>query len=122
MPFYRVQLKQGRRTIVNRVQAKSVANVKSFFESVSTMKITEILEIKYQASDTSVPVDDFNYYSISKMFIKNSDKNVTFQVVVNNVKKSMNEEKLYNACKKYLTVADAKVDSITTSLFKMDAK
>ncbi len=118
MPRYRVQLKQGRRTIVNQIEARSVENVKAFFDEVSTMKVTEILEIKYSALTDTIPNDDFNYHPIVKMFIKNTKKNMSFQLVLNNIKPTKNEDDLYQACTRYLTIAGGKVDSITTSLFK----
>lgn len=117
MPYYRVQLKQGRRTITNKIHAKSVQHCKMFFEELTTMKVTEILEVKYQ-SDTQVPIDDFNYNSICKMIIKNNDNKMSFQVVLNNVKTTKSEKEIYASCLAHLLVGGGRVDSIVTTLLK----
>lgn len=116
MPIYRVQLKQGRRTITNQVEAKSVASCLAFFNEITTMKVSEILEVRY-TDDTHSPIDDFNYFSIFKGFIKNS-VGMARQVIINNVKLSKNETDIALACKTHLDVGGVSVDSITCGLFK----
>lgn len=118
MAYYRVQLKQGRRTITNRIHAKSVEHCKAFFDELTTMKVTEILEVKYLASDKTIPVDDFNYQSICKVIMKNKDLNMSLQAVINNVKINKSEDDVYNACLKHLDINGSKIDSIVTALFK----
>lgn len=118
MALYRVQLKQGQRTIVEVVEASSVDNVVAFFNAVTTMKLTEVLEIKYIASDTTVPPDDFNYTKLFKCFVKNRDTNVSRQLILHNIKNTVNETELFNYIKQYLKVNNSTIDSIVGALFK----
>lgn len=116
MPLYRVQLKQGRRTITNHIEAKSVNDVKLFFETLSTMIVSEILEVKYQ-SEAKSPIDDFNYCPLYKGILKNNQRS-SKQIVLNNIKKTKNENDIYQACLLHLEVGGQKVESIVSSLFK----
>lgn len=116
MPLYRVQLKQGKRTITNHIEAKNITACLGFFNEITTMKVSEILEVKY-VDDTHAPIDDFNYFSVFKGFLKNST-NMAKQIVVNNVKLTKNESEIAMACKTYLDVGGLSVQSITSSLFK----
>lgn len=116
MPLYRVQLKQGRRTIVNQIEAKSVADCIAFFKELTTMQVSEVLEIKYQ-DETPPPIDDFAYWALFKGVIKN-DARMSKQIVLNNVKLSKNENDIALACKTHLDVNTLSVDSVVTSLFK----
>ena len=118
MPLYRVQLKQGQRTIVEVVEASSVEKVVSFFNAVSTMKLTEVLEVKYIASDTTIPPDDFNYTKLFKCFVKNKETNVSRQLILHNIKNTVSESELFGYIKQYLQVANQSVDSIVGALFK----
>ena len=117
MPIFRVQLKQGSRTIVNHIEADTWEDVKSFYDAVSTMKVTEILQVVYQSSDKNIPVDDFNYKKLYKAFISN-DSRESRQIIVHNIKKSINEKDIVNYIKKYLKVAGKKVEGVRVSLFK----
>ena len=116
MPKYRVQLKQGSRTIVEHIEAKSVASCLAFYKDLTTMKVTEILKIEYQ-DDTKQPIDDFNYFSIYKSFIK-TQTGLTRQVVLHNIKLSKNEHDIAQACIQHLEIENMNVDSIYCSLFK----
>lgn len=118
MPTYRVQLKQGQRTIVETVEADNVSDVVSFYEQVSTMKLTEVLEIKYIASNTTIPPDDFNYTKLFKCFVKNNQANVSRQLILHNIKNSVDEKQLFSYIKQYLKVDNLKVNSIVGALFK----
>ena len=117
MPKYRVQLKQGKRTIVSHIEAKSVDAVKSFYDTLTTMKVSEILKIEYQDT-TTPPVDDFNYQSLFKGFIKNRDSRKIKQIILHNIKTTKGEDDIYQACMQYLEIEGLSVDSITASLFK----
>ena len=117
MPFYRVQLKQGSRTIVNHLEADDWEDVLNFYNAVSTMKVSEILEIKYK-DETKPPIDDFNYKRLFKGFIRNEKERVSRQIIIHNIKKSVNINDIYSFIKQYLTIQGLKVDSILTTLFK----
>lgn len=120
MPQYKVQLKQGSRTIVEYIECSSVASALSFFESVTTMKVTEILKIEYQAPEnTIIPNDDFQYRKIYKAFIKDTTTNQSRQVIFHNIKLTVNENELANYIMAYLEIEGLKADSVYCSLFKM---
>lgn len=118
MPLYRVQLKQGRRTITNHIEAKSVTDCVSFFETLTTMKVSEVLEVKYQ-SDTKPPIDDYNYFALFKGIIKNNS-NMSKQIVLNNLKLTKNENDVYTACNTHLEIGGLNVSACACSLFKRE--
>lgn len=116
MPKYRVQLKQGSRTIVNHIEANSVAACLSFFESLTTMKVTEILKVEYE-NDTMPPPDDFAYFPVFKG-IMHTNTRLAKQIIINNVKIGKNEQEIAIACKTFLEIEGANVDSLYNALFK----
>jgi len=119
MPYYKVQLKQGQRTIVEHIEAKDTSSILAFFEEISTMKVSEILRIEYQMPESStIPIDDFLYTKLYKSFIKNTDTNISRQIVVHNIKKSKNEKDVANAIRTFLEVGGLRIDSVFTSLMK----
>ena len=117
MPKYRVQLKQGKRTIVEHIEGKSVDAVLNFYNTLTTMKVTEILKIEYQ-DNTTPPIDDYNYQSLFKGFIRNKDSRKMKQIILHNLKKSVNEDDIYNACISNLEIDSLSIDSVTLTLFK----
>lgn len=116
MPKYRVQLKQGSRTVVNTIEAKSVASAIAFFETLSTMKVTEVLKIEYE-NDTLPPVDDFLYFPLYKGIMHTSTR-LAKQMLVNNVKMTKSELDIAMACKEHLEINGSNIDSLYSSLFK----
>jgi len=118
MPMYRVQLKQGSRTIVNHLEADSWEDILSFYNAVSTMKVTEILEVKY-SDDNQPPIDDFNYKRLFKGIIRNEDLKISRQIILHNIKKSISVDELSNYIKSYLKIRGKKVDGVLTTLFKL---
>lgn len=116
MPLYRVQLKQGRRTITNQVEAKSVADCLAFFNELTTMKVSEILKIEY-SDDTHAPIDDFNYWAVFKGIIK-TNMSMSKQIVLNNVKLNKNEGDIALSCRNHLEVGGFNIESVVTGLFK----
>ena len=117
--MFRVQLKQGSRTIVNHLEADSWEDILNFYNLVSTMKVSEILEVRY-SDKTQPPVDDFNYNRLFKCFIRNSDKKVSRQIILHNLKPNMTSAKISDYIKKYLKIEGLKVDGVMTTLFTMD--
>ena len=118
MPLYRVQLKQGSRTIVNHIEAKSVQAVLDFFNTLTTMKVSEILEVKYQ-DKSQPPIDDFNYRPLFKAFIRNDESHKSKQIILHNIKKSKNENDIYQAIQQYLEIDGQRVDTVVSQLFKL---
>ena len=72
MPKYKIQLKQGKRTVTAHGEFKSVQHLLAHYTKISTMKVTEVLRIEYQ-DETTPPIDDFNYRSQFKGFLKNDN-------------------------------------------------
>ena len=116
MPLYKITQQQGNRVITSTLEAKSVASVQAFLTAVSTAKIKYIYEVHYEDEDSKPPIDDFNYFKQYKAFCANSNRRRN-QVLVHNVKKTMDEDKLAQLCKTHLEVGGLKVDSVTCSLF-----
>ena len=117
MPFYRVQLKQGSRTIVNHLEADNWEDILNFYNVVSTMQVSEILEVKY-SNDTKPPIDDFNYRKLFKGILRNEELRVSRQIILHNIKKTISLKELYNYILQYLKIEGKKVDSILTTLFR----
>lgn len=116
MPKYKVQLKQGSRTIVEHIEAKSVGDVKMFYSTLTTMKVSEILKIEFE-DNTKPPIDDFNYWSLFKGIVANSER-MSQQIIIHNIKLSKNEKDIAMACQTHLEVNSLNVKSIMTGLFK----
>lgn len=116
MPKYKVQLKQGSRTVVNQIEAKSVESVVTFFETLTTMKVSEVLEVKY-SNITKPSVDDFNYFKQFKAFLKN-DNRETIQVYLQNFKTNKTEKDFEILAKEHLQIASKSVDSIVITAIK----
>ena len=117
MAKYRVQLKQGSRTIVNHVEAKNVGAILSFFNSLTTMQVSEVLKVEF-SDDTMPPMDDFAYYSVFKG-IMYTETRLAKQIILNNVKLSISEKEIANACTQFLEIENANVKSLYSALFKM---
>ncbi|WNY98741.1 hypothetical protein SUSP_001159 [Sulfurospirillum sp. 'SP'] len=117
MPKYKVQLKQGSRTLVNQVEAKSVADCLALFNELTTMKVSEILEVKY-TDDTKPPIDDFNYFSIYKGMLSSSAQRMSYQVLLNNVKLTKNEDTIAQSLMAHLEINGFRIDSVMVDLLK----
>lgn len=117
MPKYRVQLKQGSRTIVNHIEAKSVPAVLAFFNYLSTMQVTEILKVEY-TNDHIQPVDDMQYFPLVKFMARNENTRKTMQVVLHNIKLTRDSKEIDMAIREHLEIDGLKIDSTYTGLFK----
>jgi len=117
MPKYKIQLKQGKRTIVSHGEFKSIQAVLNHYNTISTMKVTEILKIEYEDTKTP-PIDDFNYRSQFKGIIKSNDNRISKQVVFNNIKLNITEQDIYNSCISNMEIDNHNVDGISCILFK----
>ena len=122
MPLYRVQLKQGSNTKVNHIEAKSVSSVIDFYSAVTTMKLTEVLKVEYQAPNNNIPIDDFNYIKMFKGMVKNDvgEDKISKQIIVHNIKKTVSEDELFNLIKLHLEISSKKITGIYSGLFKFD--
>lgn len=116
MPKYRVQLKQGRRTIINHIEAKNVGAVLAFFKELTTMQVSEVLRVEFE-DNTLPPADDFGYYAVFKGIMK-TDTRLAKQIILNNVKLGKTEKDIAMACKTYLEIEGANIDALYSALFK----
>ena len=117
MPKYKIQLKQGKRTIVAHGEFKSVQAALNHYNTISTMKVSEILRIEY--ADTKLPpIDDYNYRSQFKGIIKNNDSRTSKQVIFNNIKMNINENDIYNSCIANMEIESRTIDTMSCILFK----
>ena len=116
MPVYKITQQQGNRVITSTLEAKNLASLQAFLTAASTAKIKCIYEVHVEDDETTPPVDDFNYFKQYKAFCANSNRRKK-QVLVHNVKKTMDEDKLARLCKTHLEVGGLKVDSVSCALF-----
>lgn len=117
MGKYKIQLKQGKRTLVEYGEFKSVEACLAFYQNLSTMQVSEILKVEYEDL-SDAPIDDYNYRSLFKGIIKNTDSRTSQQIILHNIKLTKNENDIYHACMQYMEIKGLKVDAITASLFK----
>lgn len=117
MPLYKIQLKQGKRTLVEYVEGKSVASLLAFYEFITTMKVTEILEVKYLYEGDVIPVDDFVYDGLFKVFAK-TDQRTSKQFIFHNIKKTVNDTELFTKMVECLEVGNLPITSCFSPLRK----
>ena len=116
MPIYKVTQQHGNRVRTSTFEAKNLSSLQAFLTAASTAKIKYIYEVHYEDDTTTPPIDDFNYFKQYKAFCGNANRRKK-QVLIHNVKKTMDEDKLAQLCKTHLEVGGLKVDSVTCSLF-----
>jgi hypothetical protein len=104
--FYQVTLNQGR-TDTLTLEADSLFDVKTFFETVSTASITMIKKIVFSkdlgvgsATTSYTPNNQDNFLNI---FVKNK-KGVTGTLFINFPIKNISEDKIIKSVKKNLTL------------------
>ncbi|NPA44160.1 MAG: hypothetical protein GXO49_01360 [Chlorobi bacterium] len=115
--MYRIQLKQGSRTIVNHLEADTWEDILNFYNSVSTMQVSEILEVKY-SNDSKPPIDDFNYKKLFKALIRNEESHISRQIILHNIKTTVSLKDIYQYIKQYLKINGKKVDGVLVTLFR----
>jgi hypothetical protein len=116
MPIYKVTQQQGNRVITSTFEAKNLSSLQAFLTAASTAKIKYIYEVHYEDDTTTPPIDDFNYFKQYKAFCGNANRRKK-QVLIHNVKKTMDEDKLAQLCKTHLEVGGLKVDNVACALF-----
>lgn len=117
MPKYRVQLKQASRTIVNQVEAKNVQAVLDFFNTVTTMQVSEVLKIEF-SDNTLPPVDDMAYFPLVKFMARNEASRKAHQITIHNVKLTKNEVDIDTMIKQCFEIDNLIIDSTYCGLFK----
>ncbi|MFA6195655.1 MAG: hypothetical protein WC656_03310 [Sulfurimonas sp.] len=117
MPKYRIQQKQGKRTLVTHGEFKSVTACLTHFNTISTMKVTEILKVEYE-DETTPPIDDYVYQSLFKGIITDSSNRQSKQVIFHNIKLTQSENDIYNSCIAHMEINNHSVDGGMCTLFK----
>lgn len=119
MSKYKIQLKQGSTTRVNRVEAKTVQHAVDLFTSLTTMKVSEVWGGTSTYFDATLPPpDDYAYYPLVKLLARNEDSGKSQQVILHNVKLTKNTDEIAIKIKECLEIDGLKVDSIICCLFK----
>jgi len=115
MAFYRVQLKQGSKTVVTDVECKDTNSVLNLFK-LSTMEVTEICEVVYQSKYSKV-VDDFKYANYCKFIAYNKSSNKSRQYFIRNIKLSFTKDDIINSAIANLEIDGLKVDSVLNIVY-----
>jgi hypothetical protein len=116
---FRIQLKQGSRTYVERGEFKTQQSVIDFYNTLTTCRVSEIWggATTYK-DDLTPPIDDMNYYRLVKFFVRNDESKKSMQVVLRNVKLTKNMEDIAVAVKAHMEIDGLPIDSIANVLFK----
>ena len=117
MPKYRIQIKQGSKTMVEHIEAKSLQNVLDFYSSFSTAKVTEILKVEYEDLSTQ-PVDDMNYFPLAKFMAVNNSTKKSRQFIIHNIKKTKNSDDIASAIKQHFEIDGLAIDTCYAGLIK----
>ncbi len=117
MPKYRVQIKQGSKTMVQHIEASSVDAVLALYQALSTAKVTEILKVEFEDT-TTPPPDDMQYYSVFKGIVRDSSTHKSRQVIINNVKLSKSTDAISTVLKEYLELDGRRIDGVVSTLLK----
>lgn len=119
MPLFRVKLSQGKRSIVENVEAKSLDHLLDFYSYITTMEVREVLRVEYINPSESIPVDDFNYDSLLKVMAKNDSFRRSRQFIFHNIKKTRTDEQIFLKMTECLEVSGGKIDSCFAPLRKL---
>lgn len=118
MPLFHVKLAQGKRSLNEEVEAKSLASLLEFYEAITTMKVMEVREIVYVSPTETRPVDDMQYMSLFKAFAKNDTTGISRQFIFHNIKKTKSSNEVFEMMKLCLEVNNQRIDAIYCDLFK----
>jgi len=113
---FKVALRQGQKTWVEYVEAKSLEDVLSFYEAVSTAKVVRVEQIVYENENGNVPLDDRQYWSLVKVIARRDG--FARQYLFHNLKLSIDAVKLAELMRSHLLVAGGKIEGVITSLWK----
>lgn len=118
MPRYKVRLKQGSNTKTAEIEAKSIDHVLTFYNTLTTMHVSDIFGGVGYHSDTLPAVDDMAYYPIVKCFVANTNSNKSMQVYFQNMKLTKNEDDVALLIKECLEIDGLMIDSVRSILIK----
>lgn len=118
MPQFRIQLKQGSRTYVERGEFKSLQHVLNFYNTLTTCQVSEIWGGAGYKDNTIPPIDDMNYYVMVKQLARNEESKKSVQVVVRNVKLTINAQEVAAKIKECMEIDGLAIDTTIATLFK----
>lgn len=119
MPNFRIQLKQGARTYVERGEFKSVQHCLDFYNFLSTAQVCEIWGGTTPYFDKTLPpLDDMAYFPMVKMIARNEQSQKSVQVVVRNVKLTRNSDEIALKVRECMEIEGLKVDATIATMFK----
>lgn len=117
MPKYRIQLKQGSKTIVEHIEAKSLESVLAFYQTFSTAKVSEVLKVEYEDS-TMQPIDDMGYFPLGKFMALNKSSKKSRQFIIHNIKKTKSSDDIAAGIKQHFEIDGLSIDSCYSGLIK----
>jgi len=113
---FKVALRQGQKTWIEYIEAKSLEDVLNFYKAVSTAKVVRVEQIVYENENENVPLDDRSYWSIVKVIARRDG--FSRQYLFHNVKLNIDTEKLAELMRQHLRVAGGKIEGVITVLWK----
>lgn len=118
MPIYKVRLRQGSNTKTATIEAKSIVAVQDFYNTLTTMQVSDIFGGVGFTDSTLCPIDDMAYYPVVKIFIVNDTSNKSVQFYFANMKltKDVNDV-IAKACE-CLEIDGLPVTSVRSVLIK----
>lgn len=118
MPNFRIQLKQGSRTYVERGEFKSLQHVLDFYNSLCTCQVSEIWGGAGYSDKTLPPIDDMAYYPLAKFIARNDESQKSVQVVIRNVKLTKDTHDIAAKIKECMEIQGLNVDSTIAGILK----
>lgn len=118
MSNFRIQLKQGSRTYVERGEFKSLNHVLTFYNTLCTCKVSEIWGGAGYKDDTTPPIDDMQYIRMVKTFARHYETKKSVQITIRNVKPTKNTADIATMIKECMEIDGLTIDSIENTLFK----
>lgn len=119
MPLYKVKLSQGKRSIIESIEAKSLPHLLDFYSYITTMEVREVSKIEYLNPSDVIPDDDFNYDSLMKVVAKSDSLRKSKQFIFHNLKKTRSDQEVFNKMIECLEVSGTHIDSLFASLRKL---
>ena len=119
MPLFRVKLSQGKRSIVENTEAKSLQHLLDFYSYITTMEVREVLRVEYINPSDVIPIDDFNYDSLFKVMAKSDTLRRSRQFIFHNIKKTRSDQEVFNKMVECLEVSGSHIDSCFAPLRKL---
>lgn len=118
MPKYKIRLKQGSNTKSAEIEFKSIQHCLDFYNTLTTMQVSNIFGGTGYEDKTLPPVDDMAYYPLVKFFAVNEETRKSVQIYFQNMKLTKNENDVILKAMECLEIDGLKVDSVRSILIK----